>query len=322
MNKKIQVVLFIVTVLLVVILVPIVVPVPPLQNILQVEEIQYSNSQFLPVEGVDIHFTQTGDEPPLIILLHGFGSSTYSWEKVSHPLANYGTVLAYDRPAFGLSERPLLDGNEEINPYSKRFQYQIIDSIRGKYGSEKVILVGNSAGATVAIQYALEFPENVTGLILVDPAVYGNSGPPRWVGPLLGSPLADKWGPFLVRTIQEQGLELLKMAWSNETLITETDLENYQKPLKMANWDIGLWEYTKTNRQNEIEDRLSSINMPVLVLSGADDRIIPPENSRRVASEIAGADYIELPACGHVPQEECPEAFFEAIQPFLMELMP
>jgi 3-oxoadipate enol-lactonase len=57
--------------------------------------------------------------------------------------------------------------------------------------------------------------------------------------------------------------------------------------------------------------------MPVLVITGDDDRIVPVVRSKAVADGIPGSQYVELAACGHVPQEECPEPFFAAVEAFL-----
>ena len=53
--------------------------------------------------------------------------------------------------------------------------------------------------------------------------------------------------------------------------------------------------------------------MPTLVITGDDDRIVPTEESLQLAGEIPGAELAVLPACGHVPQDECPQAFMDAV---------
>ncbi len=317
MSKKSQTIFFLVIVLLIIILLPIVVPVPPLNNIQPVEDIKYANSQFEEINGLKVHFIEQGSGGSLILLLHGFGSSTYSWEKVIGDFSQFGTVVAFDRPGFGLSERPLQFESEASNPYGSQFQFEIIKHFMLKYQAEKVTLVGNSAGGTVAIQFAMENPALVDRLILVDPAVYGAGGAPAWIKPLLNTYLANKWGPYFVRTIEDRGLELLKMAWYNPDLISEDDLKNYQKPLMVENWDIGLWQFTKINGENNIAERLTTLELPVLVIAGAEDKIIPVADIRKAADEIPAARYVELESCGHVPQEECPQRFMQAIHSFL-----
>lgn len=320
MNRKYNIILFLIIVFAIVIIIPIIAPVPPLQNIQPIEAIKYADSQFEDISGVSVHYREIQNGEPLIIFLHGFGSSTYSWIKVMSPLAQFGTVMAFDRPGFGLTERKVVDQEGAFNPYSPAFQLEIIDHFIQKYGTEKVILVGNSAGGTIAIQYALSYPQNVEGLILVDPLVSSGGGVPALVRPFLNLAIVNRWGPYFVRSIQDRGLELLKLAWFDQNKITDQDLENYTLPLKVENWDIGLWEFTKASTGIGVEDQLSKLQAPVLVLSGAEDQIIPVEISQKTAQEISEAAFISLPNCGHVPQEECPQAFLDTVTPFILAL--
>lgn len=130
----------------------------------------------------------------------------------------------------------------------------------------------------------------------------------------------DRLGPVLVRTIRERGLEILELAWSNPEKISEEDLANYQKPLSVDRWDVGLWEFTKANGENDIDSRITELSMPVLVITGADDKIIPADQSIQFASELPNASLVVLPNCGHVPQEECPAEFMNAIDTLINNL--
>ncbi len=297
---------------------PLIVPLPPLTDIQPVEELTYSNSQFNEIDGIEIHYQQVGENSDtLIILLHGFGASTYSWQKVMDPLSEYGAVLAYDRPAFGLTERVVFSEDIEINPYKMDYQPEIVVNFIDEELTEKVILIGNSAGGTVAIQTALDYPDKISALILVSPAVFEGGGAPGWIKPLLNLPHFNRLGPILVRSIRERGLELLELAWHDPQKITEKDYENYQKPLSVDNWDMALWEFTKVNGGTDLQTRLKELTIPVLIISGEDDKIIPVEQSKQLAAELSGSELVIIPSCGHVPQEECPNEFLEAVVPFI-----
>ena len=69
------------------------------------------------------------------------------------------------------------------------------------------VLVGNSAGGTIALLTALRHPERVKALILLDPAIYFGSEPPRWIKPLLNLPQFKRTGPYLLRNVQNWGIE-------------------------------------------------------------------------------------------------------------------
>jgi predicted alpha/beta hydrolase family esterase len=184
-------------------------------------------------------------------------------------------------------------------------------------GVEKAILVGNSAGGTVAALAALRYPGRVEALILVDPAIYGDGGHfPGWLRPLLASPQARRLGPLFVRSIREWGEETIRLAWHDPVRITAETYEGYRKPLQAENWDRALWELTLASHSLDLGQRLAGIQMPVLVITGDDDRIVPTEQSIRLAGELPDAELVVIPNCGHVPHEECPEAFLEAVHDF------
>jgi len=314
--------LFLILILFSVLILPLIVPLPPLTGIQPVEELTYSDSQFKEIDGINIHYQQIGENSDtLIILLHGFGSSTYSWQKVMDPLSEYGAVLAYDRPAFGLTERVTTFEDKDFNPYKMNYQPEIVINFIDEEQAEKVILIGNSAGGTVAIQTALDYPDKISALILVSPAVFESGGAPGWIKPLLNLPHFNRLGPILVRSIRERGLELLELAWSDQQKITQKDYENYQKPLSVSNWDTALWEFTKVNGGTDLQSRLKELSIPVLIISGEYDKIIPVEQSKQLAVNLPGSEIVIIPNCGHVPQEECPDGFLEATDSFINSIV-
>jgi pimeloyl-ACP methyl ester carboxylesterase len=306
----------ILSVMLVLVLVgPFLIPVPPLENTVPVEILAEADSRFLDVNGVNVHYKIYGQGEPVFILLHGFGASLFSWREVTAPLAEYGTIVAYDRPAFGLTERPWVWEGE--TPYSQESQVELVVGLMDALRMERAILVGNSAGGTISMLTALKYPQRIQSLILVDPAVYAGGGAPAWIRPLLGTPQMRHLGPLFARQIQVRGPELVELAWHNPGKITPEIMEGYQKPLRAENWDRALWELTSASRESNLEERLGEFNLPVLVITGDDDRIVPTEPSVRLAGEIPNAQLVVTPQCGHVPHEECPDAFLQAIIEFL-----
>jgi pimeloyl-ACP methyl ester carboxylesterase len=294
---------------------PFLVPVPPLENTVSAETFADDDSKFIEVNGVDVHYKIYGEGEPVFILLHGFGASLFSWREVTGPLAQFGTVIAYDRPAFGLTERPMEWEGE--SPYSQDSQVKLVIGLMDALGIEKATLVGNSAGGTISMLTALKYPERVTRLILVDPAVYAGGGAPAWVRPLLGTPQFDHLGPLFARQLQAQGTEFLKTAWHDPSKITPEIFEGYQEPLQVENWDKALWELTVSSSESRLVERLPEFNLPILVITGDDDRIVPTEQSLRLAEEIPNAELAVIPQCGHVPHEECPAVFMQAVTEFL-----
>ncbi len=220
MKKFLRITGIILTVLILVLLIgPFLIPVPPLGNTVPVEQLADADSKFVEVNGVNVHYKTWGQGEPTFILLHGFGASIFSWREVTEPLSQYGTVIAYDRPAFGLTERPMEWEGE--SPYGPQAQVDIVIGLMDALKVEKAILVGNSAGGTVSMQVALQYPERVEALILVDAAVYAGGGAPSWSRPLLKTPQMNHVGPLIARQLQAQGVEFIKTAWHDPSKITQ-----------------------------------------------------------------------------------------------------
>lgn len=294
---------------------PFLIPVPPLENTVSAESLAEADSKFIEVNGIRVHYKQLGEDEKTFILLHGFGASVFSWREVMEPLSQFGTVIAYDRPAFGLTERPMEWKGE--NPYSQDAQVELVIGLMDALGVEKATLVGNSAGGTVSMLAALKYPERIESLILVDPAVYAGGGAPAWIRPLLGTPQFDHIGPLFARQLQAQGTEFLKTAWHDPSKITTEIFEGYQKPLQVENWDRALWFLTVSSNESGLADKVKDFNLPILVITGDDDRIVPTEQSLRLADELPNAELAVIVQCGHVPHEECPGEFMQAVQDFL-----
>jgi pimeloyl-ACP methyl ester carboxylesterase len=306
-----------------IIVVPFFVAVPPLENTVTERELASSDSLFIDVNDVTLHYKEkpaTAGGDLTFILLHGFGSSLETWHNIMDELSNYGRVIAFDRPAFGLTERPLRGTWEGTNPYSPQGQVELTLGLMDELGVDKAVLVGNSAGGSVATQVALEHPERVAGLILVDAAIYQGGGSPAWVRPILYTPQMNRVGPLIMRQFGgEPGENFLKSAWSNPENIPESTWESYQEPLRVKDWDKALWELTKASRRPNFVNKLTSLEVPTLVLGGADDKIVSLQLTQRLSREIPGATFVQFPSCGHMPQEECPEPFLQAVEDWLGE---
>lgn len=322
MKKLGKIALIVLAVLLALVIIgPLVVPLPALSDTVPPEQLADPDSQFVDINGVDVHYKEAGQGDTALLLLHGFASSTYSWREVMEPLAEDARIVAFDRPAFGLTERPMPgDFPDGVNPYTADAQVDLTVGLMDALGIERGVLVGNSAGGTIATYTALRYPERVKALVLVDAAIYSGGGSSSWVRPLLTSPQARRIGPLLVRNIRDWGYQFGQSAWHDPARFTDEIWANYSKPLQAENWDRALWELTQASRPLGLDQRLEELAVPVLVITGDDDRIVPTEQSIRLAGEIPGAELVVIPNCGHVPQEECPDAFLAAMAEFLAGL--
>ena len=189
-------------------------------------------SQFIEVVGHDVHYLTAGDpnSDRLILLLHGFGANVSTWDLVLDELGAAGYVVAYDRAAFGFTERP--ESWTGTNPYSSAGQLEVIQGMIDNFGQGKeVVILGHSAGGNLAAAFAAANPESVDELILLAPAVYTTGGGPSWLNWIYDIPQLNHVGPALVSSIATSGLDLLNESYYDKSLVTDELKAKYTAPL-------------------------------------------------------------------------------------------
>jgi pimeloyl-ACP methyl ester carboxylesterase len=283
-------------------------------------ELWDGKSQFVEALDHEVHVVTAGSESSdrLILLLHGFGASAFSWRDVLEPLSEHGFVVAYDRAAFGFTERPT---SWDVNPYSSHGQLEVIDQLIERFGQGKeVVLVGHSAGGSIAAGYALDHPGKLSGLVLEAPAIYTTGGGAGWWNWIYDIPQLDHLGPLAVASIATSGLDLLDRSYDDPSQITDEVLSGYTSPLKVAGWERAFWEFNKAPRSLGVAQRLAELTMPVLVITGDNDLVVATADSIRLASELSNAELVVIDESGHLPNEEKPREFATAIIQYLSTL--
>jgi len=231
------------------------------------------------------------------------------------PFAERGRVIAYDQIPYGLSEKLVAGDWTEGNPYSSDAAVDQLFSFLDVLDVGNVVLVGNSYGGVIAVQAALAQPERVEALILVDAAVYVQEQMPAW---LMGLPQLRRLGPLFARQLG-QDEAFLRQTYLNRDLITDERIARTGIHTEVANWDQALWEYLRAWSVDisALAARLGEIQQPALVVAGDGDTVVPVADSERLDSVLPNSELVILPRCGHVPQEECPEAFKVAVDAWL-----
>jgi pimeloyl-ACP methyl ester carboxylesterase len=286
------------------------------------KEVAGEGATFATAQGIDIYYEKTDfvcqedkecSNPPVIFLMHGFGANTFSYREVVEPLSQLGDVIAYDRPGFGLSERPTSWEGE--NPYGSIGQDLILDQLITEFASGRdVILVGHSAGGTLAAQYVVDNKDAIQGLILISPAILSTGGSPSWLNWVFSIPQLDHLGPLLVSSIASSGMDLLNESWYNKDLITEEVKAGYREPLSVIGWEEGFWEFNRAPRAFDIKDRLTELNVPTLLITGDSDTVVATADTVKLAEMIKDSVLFVIPKSGHLAQEETPEDTMKAIR--------
>jgi pimeloyl-ACP methyl ester carboxylesterase len=281
------------------------------------EALWQGKRSFTELAGHQVHYVTSGDPDSerLIVLLHGFGASAFSYKDVLDPLGELGYVIAYDRAAFGFTERPT---SWETNPYGIEGQLAVLDQLIDQFGKDKeVFVLGHSAGGNIAAAYAVDNPEKVDGLILFAPAVLTTGGAPGFLNFLFDIPQLNHLGPLLVSTIATSGLDILYESYFDQDKITDQVLAGYTAPLKVKGWEKAFWEFNKAPRNSGVGARLEEISMPTMVITGDTDTIVPTYDSVMVSERISGAELVKISQTGHLPNEEKPQEFASAVIDFI-----
>jgi len=315
MRKRYTVALIIVAAVIVALLVvPFLIPISPLTGTFPPEMLGSADSRFVELNGVNVHYTVRGSGEPVIIFLHGFGAYLFSFDPVVEELAEYGTVIAFDRPAFGFTGRPILDSWSGPNPYTNEFASDLTIALMDSLGVEKAVLVGHSAGGAVAMLTYYRHPERVQALVMEDATIFGSGGAPSYISALAWLPQLQRLGPLLVRSIAgDSGISTIYLAWHDDSKVSPDTIEGYKRPLMAKDWDYALWQFTVAAHPLNLDLNLTAISVPTLVITGDDDQIVPTSQSVKLASNIVGATLVVVPECGHIPHEEAPSAFLDAM---------
>ena len=307
-------------VLALVLVVPFLIPVQT-TGTATYKEVAGEGATFATAQGIDIFYEKSDfvckeakdcSNPPVIFLMHGFGANTFSYREIIEPLSQLGDVIAYDRPGFGLSERPTSWDGE--NPYGSIGQDLILDELIAQFASGRdVILVGHSAGGTLAAQYVVDNKDAIQGLILISPAILSTGGSPSWLNWIFSIPQLDHLGPLLVSSIASSGMDLLNESWYNKDLITDEVKAGYREPLNVIGWEEGFWEFNRAPREFDVKDRLDEIIVPTLLITGDTDTVVATADTQALANRIKDSVLFVIPQSGHLAQEETPEDTMKAI---------
>ncbi|MDP2401254.1 MAG: alpha/beta hydrolase [Actinomycetota bacterium] len=302
---------------------PLVWPIAPLADTVSPAQLAGPGGRFVTVDDLDVYHEISGpsDADCNIVLLHGFGASVYSWRDTLPDLAARCRVVAFDRPGFGLTSHPMPGEWTGNNPYAVETQADLTIALMDELGMERAVLVGHSAGAAVAVLAADRYPDRISALVLEAPAVFEAGRVPRWAGPLLRSPQLRRIGPAFVRDIAGDGSDsLIRDSYHDQSLVTEEILAGYRVPLSAQNWDRALWEYVAAPRPRDLPEVVSSLTLPVLVITPAGDRLVDPKAQRETADLIPGSRLEVIEDAGHLLHEEYPTVFESLIFRFIDEL--
>lgn len=263
-------------------------------------------SRFTVVDGVRLHYQEFGaPDAPALVLLHGYCSSNYTWKDVAEPLAAAGyRVIAPDLKGFGFSEKPA-DRRYHVQDHA-----QLVIGLLDRLGIETATLVGNSFGGAVALACALMWSARVSGLVLIDAAY--NDAPLQQYPFSLYARIARTWlvgettVPLLTAT-RRTAESLLRGFFHDQQVVTPERIAAYFRALRTVEGQRAAMTTARQWDLNWIEQELDGVTVPTLIIWGEYDRAVPVTLGVRLRARLPHAEFVVIPDCGHIPEEERPE---------------
>jgi pimeloyl-ACP methyl ester carboxylesterase len=246
-----------------------------------------------------LHYLEAGSEGPPLLLVHGLGSSArQDWGRLVAPLGRRFHVFAPDLPGFGESQRP--PGAD----YSIPMQVEAVRGFMDAVGLGRARVAGLSMGGWIVCRLAGSYPERVERLVVVDAAGMRPDGPTIPAEALLPQDVGG------VRRL----LSTVRLKAPVPPDFVARDI--LQRRLR-EEWVVRRAVLSMAAGRDWLNGTLGRADMPVLVIWGKQDALIPVAYAAPLAAEFPRAELRVLDGCGHVPIADCPEAFDRELVAFL-----
>ncbi|MCG7342630.1 alpha/beta hydrolase [Sporosarcina sp. ACRSL] len=279
------------------------------------EELYPPNGEFVTVDNCSLHYISEGSGNP-IVFLHGGILSSSDFKEVVQLAAKQGYhALAFDRPGYGYSDRPR---HVEVTPID---QAKIIHSAIKQLGVDKpIILVGHSWSGTMTLSYALQFPNEVAGIVLLGPAKYKEGYPAENGDPLSKMITTPILGDLMVKTLLKTPLgKRISNSMVKATFTPELPPEGYKEEV----FAIGFRpRHFKANREDvlafpgtskQLSEKYKEIKTPIKIVVGEKDPFGTIEQAQRLKRDIPHATYTLIPNVGHMIPELHPKLVMDYV---------
>jgi pimeloyl-ACP methyl ester carboxylesterase len=254
--------------------------------------------RFVDVEKLKVHYVSGGRGAQTVVMIHGNAGCLQDFEYgVIKLLAGKYRVLAFDRPGHGKSERP---GSRAA---SVEYQATLLHKTLASLRVTDPILVGHSWGSSLALAYAMKYPGETAGLVLLAPAAYPDDDPNPILRGLVGLPVLGDASLYFGKALM--GSDVLKHDLE-EAFSPQPVPENYLKVAtstflgrkQLRAYLEDEWSLNASLRR--MSKHYSEIKAPVAIVTGDSDQIVSAkDNAYRLQKEIAGSKLLELPNTGH-----------------------
>lgn len=264
-----------------------------------IEKYGYENSEFLELDGMNIHYRINGDAGETVVLIHGTASSLHTWEGWTKELEKQYRVISFDLPAFGFT------GPEPNNDYTRERYLKFVDDVLNKLGVDSCYMAGNSFGGYLTWSYAAHHPDRVKKI-----AILNSSGYPRGDQP---TPISFKmqkleWmRPFITRVTPKSLVrKSVNVVYYDDSKVSDELVTRYMELLLREGNRDGFMGKTQQVTY-DYTDEIKQVQCPTLIIWGDQDMLVNVDAAPRFHQDIPNSELLIYENTGHVPMEEIPE---------------
>lgn len=274
------------------------------------QKYQQPNSKFIQWKGAEIHYVESGSGFP-ILMIHGFGGSHRDFQHLDTLFSNKYRVIRVDMPGFGLSQFPYAYHDTLVfkHVYNEYFNF-IIDTLK----LDSFYVMGNSLGGMMAWNLALEQPNKVKKMVLLNSAGYE-------MNKVMKTANASRFKNPIMKLILKKGIPKYMTAkgisrvFYEKTTLTEEKIDRVNDFWNTAG---NLKHIMNMANSKEIidESKIKKVTVPTLIIWGKEDLIVQAKYAERFHNDIPNSQLIIYEKCGHVPMSEVPQKVHDDVSKF------
>jgi pimeloyl-ACP methyl ester carboxylesterase len=267
-----------------------------------------SPRDLMTVAGVRLHVRDSGPrDAPVLVMLHGFGSSLLTWEPWADSLQRDFRVVRFDFPGSGLSSP------DPTGDYRDARTMAVLTALLDTLHVARATLIGNSMGGRIAWSFAAAHPDRVERLVLISPDGFASPGFVYGTAPDVPVTMT------LMKYVLPKPLLTMSLApaYADPAAMTDALATRYYDLLLAPGARTAMLERMQQTVLTDPVPLLRSIQAPTLLLWGERDQMIPISNARDYLAALPHATLVPLPALGHLPFEEAPNRALAPLRAFL-----
>jgi pimeloyl-ACP methyl ester carboxylesterase len=260
------------------------------------------------IESIRIHYKDTGPkDAPVLLLLHGFGSSLQTWDVWAGKLDKKYRVIRLDLPGFGLTGPSPSDDYSELNDLNTLTRF--VDSL----GITDLSVVGHSMGGKIAWTFAAAHAERVKALVLMAPDGFPQPeaiGTKPYAMPAIMGVMKFSLPKYFVR-------KSIEPAFVDLNELDDKLVNRYHDMLRAPGVRAAILARANQTIYTDPVPRLKQIKAPTLLIWGDEDKMIPSSNAKSYAAVLENSETVLIPKLGHLLHEEHAELGFAKVTEFL-----